>query len=136
LAATYRHDAGLPELIDSCRELRQESTDAEAALWRRLRGRQLAGAKFRRQHQVGRFIVDFFCAEAHLAVEADGGHHYAEQQAAHDAERTAALAEVGVRVLRFSNRDVLQGTDSVLEAIAQALKEPSPQPSPEGRGSR
>jgi very-short-patch-repair endonuclease len=103
LLNTYRHDAGVPELIDLGRDLRRSSTEAEARLWSRLRARQLAGAKFRRQHQMGRFVLDFYCPNARLAVEVDGGHHYEEAQAAYDAERTEVLKALGIRVLRFSN---------------------------------
>lgn len=119
--AGYRGDrrgvtwSGLP------RKLRYDSADAERLLWRHLRDRQLAGAKFRRQHQFGPYILDFFCAEHNLAVEADGGRHYSEDGEAQDAGRTRYLAAHGTRVLRFSNLQILQETDAVLEAIQRAL---------------
>ena len=113
------------------RRLRRRATDAERRLWRALRNRRMAGAKFRRQHPVGRYIVDFVCLEHRLAIEVDGGQHIL--QAEHDEKRTAFLASQGFRVLRFWNHDVLLRTDEVLEAIYRALMEetaPSPQPSP------
>ncbi|MSQ30743.1 MAG: endonuclease domain-containing protein [Dehalococcoidia bacterium] len=101
--------------------LRRTETDAERALWALLRSRSLDGHKFRRQHSGGPYILDFTCAEAHLAVEVDGSQHYTADGLASDAARTAYLEAAGVRVLRFSNRDVLTNAAGVLEAILQAL---------------
>ena len=124
------------------RRLRRDSTFPERLLWSRLRGRRLAGLKFRRQHPVGRFIVDFYCDEHRLAVELDGQSH--NDRAAHDAARSAWLEQQGVRVLRFHNDDVLEDVEPVLAAIAKAAgidvfdpetQPPSPQPSPKGKGS-
>ena len=111
-------------------QLRHRSTEAELRLWRALRSRQIAGAKFRRQHSVPPFIVDFVCLEKKLVIEVDGGQHL--QQAERDGKRTAFLESHGFRVLRFWNHDVLQQTKVVLEVICLALTEtnPSPQPSP------
>ena len=101
------------------RRLRRDQTDAEQKLWGRLRDRQLCGAKFRRQHPIGVFIVDFCCPQRKLVVELDGGQH-AEPLAA-DQERSRFLEGQGYRVLRFWNHDVLTHTDAVLERIAEAL---------------
>src|SRR5262249_48306064 len=87
------------------RALRGEPTDAEALLWRRLRGRQLNGAKFRRQHPIGPYFADLCCVEARLVIELDGGQH--AEQTAEDAGRTAYLGAQGFRVVRFWNDDVL-----------------------------
>jgi len=84
------------------------------------------GVKFRRQHPVEGYIVDFYCLEARLVVELDGGGHVEESQARYDAERTLALERAGIRVLRFWNPDVLQNVGGVLEMILAALKPPSP----------
>ena len=101
-------------------ELRKEMTPAERRLWQALRGNALDGAYFRRQHAVGTFILDFYCAKSRLAVEVDGGQHL--EQAAYDAERTRWLEEErGIRVIRFTNEDVLQSLDAVLETIRDAL---------------
>ena len=113
--------------------LRQRMTDAERLLWRHLRNRELGGWKFRRQYQVGPFIVDFICVEKNVVIEVDGGQH-AENEVL-DLQRSAYLNKMGYRVLRFWNNDVLQETEAVLTAIFAILanckqNSPSPQPSP------
>ena len=110
------------------RNLRKHSTDAEHLLWQRLRNRQIDGFKFRRQEILGRYIVDFLCAECRLIIEADGGQHMTNE--AYDAQRTRYLELSGYRVLRFWNHDILNETDAVLEQIYMHLKQPSPRPSP------
>jgi very-short-patch-repair endonuclease len=143
----YRGGLSRTELLDRCRELRRSETDAERFLWMLLRSRQIAGAKFRRQHQFGPFILDFFCVEHQLAIEVDGGQHFSDDGLAYDASRTAWLQRAGVQVLRFDNRQVLVETEGVIETILQELgmdevpspqpsPTPSPRPSPRGRGSR
>ncbi len=113
---------------DRARNLRQRSTDAEHLLWRHLRDRQLAGLKFRRQHPLGNFVVDFVCLEHRLIVEVDGGQHATQQQA--DANREAFLMRLGYRVLRFWNNEVLGNTEGVLETIVRtALSSDPPSPS-------
>ena len=125
-AAHYRGGAQTVSLLQHARRLRRDSTDAERVLWNLLRSRQMLGAKFRRQHQFGPYILDFFCPEERLAVEADGGQHWSKERAAVDAERTRHLERHGVRVLRFTNREILLETEAVRQAIAQALTLPSP----------
>ncbi len=132
-----------PDLVARARELRNNQTDAEGLLWGFLRDRQVGNAKFRRQHPFDlghgqRYILDFFCQEAKLAVELDGSQH---ADAVHyDNERTRALAVAGIRVLRFWNNELLQETVAVLETILAALEVKSatpaltPNPSPAGRG--
>ena len=135
--------ARLPsDLLAFARELRQNETDAERLLWRLLRNRSLAGAKFRRQHPFPPYVLDFYCHELKLAIELDGGQHNLPEGRLHDKVRTAKLAEHGIRVLRFWNHEVLRDTESVLEAIYQAIVErreelrPSPPaPLPAGEGS-
>ena len=101
------------------RELRHNMTDAERALWRALRSRQLEGFRFRRQVPLDRYIADFACLRAKLVVELDGGQH-AEQQA-YDTARSTALQSLGYRVLRYWNHDVLQRLDEVVADIHRAL---------------
>jgi very-short-patch-repair endonuclease len=106
------------------RALRKNLTEAEQRLWRKLKQRQLAGVKFRRQQPIGRFIVDFVCFEKSIIVEVDGGQH--GEQVSYDAERTRWLEAQGYRVLRFWNNEVLGQTEAVLEAILAALSDPPP----------
>ena len=124
--------AQLPEdLKKYAREMRTSATDAEALMWSLVRGRRLLGLKFRRQHAVGRYILDFYCDELQLAVELDGGQH--QDHANYDAERTERLEKQGIRVLRFWNNDVMTQTEVVMTDLfnkIQALQPPSPQPSP------
>jgi lysyl-tRNA synthetase class 2 len=120
------------------RNLRRSQTNPERKLWSLLRDRRLAGFKFRRQHPVGSFIVDFCCTEARVIVELDGGHHSLTHDS--DTARSGYLAGQGYRVLRFWNNEVLGNTSGVLERIVEALKRdrlrPSPCPLPRGeRGS-
>jgi len=104
-------------------------TDAERRLWATLRGRRLQGYKFRRQHPLGPFVLDFVCIEHRLVIEADGGQH-ADNKA--DQRRTAWLENHGWRVIRFWNNEILSNTDGVAETILRAL---SPEdPWLEGRG--
>ncbi len=112
---------------DFARRLRGDLTDAERLLWRRLRGRELLGWKFRRQHPVGRYIVDFVCVEAGVVVELDGGQH---ADSPRDATRTRFLEATGLLVLRFWNNDVLTQTDAVLAVILAAVRSRCPHPSP------
>ncbi|WP_404600978.1 endonuclease domain-containing protein [Dyella lipolytica] len=109
-------------------------TDAEHLLWRYLRNRQLLGWKFRRQHEIDRYIIDFVCTEAGLIVELDGGQH-AERMAS-DADRTRRLEAMGYRVLRFWNNDVLTNSEAVLEVILEAVASAAPHPSPLPKGER
>ena len=115
------------------RTLRKESTDAERWLWQRLRHRELLGWKFRRQHPIGRYIVDFVCIEKRIIIELDGSQH-AENQIT-DSARSEYLKEKGYQVLRFWNNDVLVRGEAVLNAILSCLNEnaPSPRPSPPKR---
>ncbi|MGZ3525693.1 MAG: endonuclease domain-containing protein [Thermodesulfobacteriota bacterium] len=121
------------------RILRKESTDAERWLWQRLRNRDLLGWKFRRQHPIGYYIVDFVCIEKRIIIELDGSQHAEKQMA--DSARSEYLKEKGYQVLRFWNNDVLVRGEAVLSKILSYLNEetPSPRPSPprkarEGRG--
>jgi very-short-patch-repair endonuclease len=119
---------------DLARRLRRQGTEAERLLWNRLRGRQLAGFKFRRQHALWPYVVDFLCLEPKLVIEIDGGQH--AEQAHQDARRTKYLQALGYRVIRFWNNEVLRDPEAVVGSIRAALIEiPSPPPSPGGRGS-
>ncbi len=117
------------------RLLRRDGTGAERILWRALRDRQLEQAKFRRQHEIAGFVVDFACPAYGLIIEVDGGQH--ARNAARDAARTARLQDAGYRVIRFWNNDVLGNLEGVLDTILAALQTPPhPDPLPRFTGAR
>jgi very-short-patch-repair endonuclease len=123
-----RNSRVFPAVRDRARELRHPQTAAEATLWRALRARSL-GYKFRRQHPIDRFIVDFYCAHARLCIEIDGGSHFEPEQQAHDAARTEYLEGQGYQVLRFTNDEVRYNPDAVASAIIRTIEQrltPSP----------
>jgi very-short-patch-repair endonuclease len=108
--------------LRNARGLRRLLTPAEQTLWRRLRRRQL-GARFRRQHPLGRYVADFYCPAARLIIEVDGDVHAGPDQAGRDAERTSWLEARGYRILRFMNSDILRNTEEVLREILRAVGE-------------
>jgi very-short-patch-repair endonuclease len=103
------------------RRLRRDSTDAERRLWSRLRDRRLGGLKFRRQFPVDRYVMDFYCNEARLGIELDGGQHFTDQGLARDRERSRVLGAAGIRVVRFTDSEVLNQIDDVLAAILRVI---------------
>ena len=103
---------------DQRRTLRANLTSAEATLWSALKSSQLYNRKFRRQHSIGEFILDFYCPEEKLAIELDGAGHFTVSGNLYDAARTAYLTSIGVRVLRFENKVIWSDLDSVLHTIA------------------
>ena len=109
-------------------ELRKNLTPAEATLWKYLKDSQLDGHKFRRQHGIGPYIVDFFCAKSRLAVELDGARHKTEMGSECDAQRTEFFKRFNVRVIRFENRIVFENLEAVLETIRQSLNAASVEP--------
>jgi very-short-patch-repair endonuclease len=109
-----------PLVRQRAKELRWPQTPAEAALWERLQNKQLYGLKFRRQHPLHHFILDFYCHAHHLVIEVDGGIH--QQQQDYDAARTEWLTQRGFKVIRFSNEEVLHDLETVLQKIAKACK--------------
>ena len=118
----YRGGFQFAGLLKLARELRRKETHAEALLWQLLRNRQLMGYKFRRQHQFGDYISDFYCREAQLVIECDGAVHELSEQWHHDQARDAYLVAQGLRVLRFANDQILDHTGGVLMEIASYLK--------------
>ena len=104
-------------LRNRAREMRRKMTPAELKLWSRIRGDQLGGLRFRRQHPVGPFITDFFCPEKRLVGEVDGDTHFEPGAEQEDRKRTAYLAELGLHELRFTNVDVLTNVDGVVAEI-------------------
>ncbi len=103
---------------DRRQELRNNLPPAEKKLWQHLKGKQL-GEKFRRQHGIGVYIVDFYCARLKLVIEIDGDTHFAHEDVERDNRRTRQLLKSGIQVLRFSNTDVYESIEDVLEIIKQ-----------------
>ena len=114
--------ANRAELKPLRQDLRNHATQAERALWQALKGRRLAGRKFRRQHSIGRYILDFYCPRERLAIEIDGQVHDDPARGEYDSVRQRELEELGIRVLRFSNDDVLRTCDLVVEAVGAAVR--------------
>jgi very-short-patch-repair endonuclease len=103
------------------RQLRNSLTTAEAVLWKCLQRRRVEGRKFRRQVSIGRYIVDFYCAECGLVVELDGERHFSETMIEYETERTKFLEAQGLRLIRFENRAVFENIEQVLQTIRQNL---------------
>ena len=113
-------------LIGQARQLRRDSTEAERKLWSKLNSLQLGGVKFRRQHPIGPYIVDFVSLDSKLVIEIDGGQHNYSSVEKRDELRTEWLTKEGYQVLRFWNNDVLNNTEGVVESIKAALAIHSP----------
>ena len=129
-----------PIILQHAREMRHPQTPAEATVWRYLRNRN-QGFKFRRQHAIVRFIIDFYCAELKLCIEIDGDTHVEIDQQEYDTARTEYLELLGRKVIRFTNEDVRYNIQGVVHAIREICNElhgkkssnmtrPSPLPSP------
>ena len=113
-----------PLLKSRRQELRNNATPAEKLLWGVLQHSNLEGYKFRRQHSVGSYIVDFYCPSARLAVELDGDSHFTDESIEHDRQRTAYLNALNIRVIRFTNADVFDNLHEVCEKILENLAAP------------
>jgi type I restriction enzyme R subunit len=124
-ARQYRGGYQLSGLKERARELRKKQTSAEALLWGLIRHRQVFGVKFRRQHQFGDYIADFYCHEARLVIECDGSVHDPNEQWNHDQSRDAYMIQQGLRVLRFTNEQILNDTENVLAKIVKFLPSPA-----------
>jgi very-short-patch-repair endonuclease len=107
---------------ERARELRKAMSDGERKLWAALRAKRVDGARFRRQHPIGRYVVDFVCLERRLIVEVDGGQHTEDEQVAHDARRDGWLESEGYRVMRVASTDVYGNLGGVLDTIWAALQ--------------
>ena len=112
-----------PKLLEFARNMRHSSTDAESLMWQILRARRFMDLKFRRQHVIQPYIVDFYCHEIGLVIELDGSQHGTDDAVEYDAERTKFLEALGLMVVRYWNHDVLGRTDVVLEDLWQRCTE-------------
>ena len=116
---SYTDPSLWPRLKERAKEFRSKPTEAESILWERIKGKKLKGSKFRRQHPIKRFIVDFCCSTANLVVELDGEIHRGKE--AEDAAREEVIEALGYKVIRFSNSQVTDDIESVLEEIQRNL---------------
>ncbi len=132
MASENLHQGAKGEVFNFARILRKEQTSAEDLLWNRLRGQKLDGYKFRRQHPIKNWIADFYCHEAKLVIEVDGRIHLEKQQKQSDEGRTYELEGLGLKVIRFTNEEVIGNVNNVLKEIKNHL---IPFPSPEGEGN-
>ena len=112
-----------------CR-LRSKMTPAENRLWLRLRARQFHSLKFRRQHGIGPYIVDFYCSEKAVVIEVDGDVHGVADRMVQDQEREKALRSLGLRIIRYTNDDIMNNVEGVLEDLSQRLLSGSTSPHP------
>lgn len=103
-----------PQLLEFAKTMRSNATDAENLIWQLLRAKRFMNLKFRRQHAIASYIVDFYCHELGLVIELDGGQHGTNDGKEYDAERTKFLEALGLKVVRYWNHDVLGRTDVVL----------------------
>jgi very-short-patch-repair endonuclease len=111
-----------PEMLRIAGDLRKSMTPAEKVLWERLRNRQVKGYRFRRQHPIKDFIVDFFCYDAMLVIEVDGSVHDEIRQSERDEQRTLILKRLGIKEVRITNQEVINNTDQVIKIIEGELK--------------
>ena len=105
------------------RDLRNNMTDAEQILWSRIRRKQILGLQFYRQKPLLNFIVDFYCAAINLVIECDGHQHFTDEGLDADRVRDEALVQLGLKVLRFDNRQILMETDAVVEVIINTIRD-------------
>ncbi len=110
------------ELKDQRKDLRSNATPAESLLWKGLQNSQLEGRKFRRQHSIGPYILDFYCPAEKLCVEVDGQMHFGSSGVLYDGERTQYLNNLGIQVIRFENKIVFQNPEGVLEEIKRHFR--------------
>jgi 5-methyltetrahydrofolate--homocysteine methyltransferase len=120
---TNFHQDAPPRVFGFAKQNRHNPTEAEAILWDAIKGKQLGGHKFRRQHPMGMYILDFYCPAKKLAIELDGGYHDDPNQKLADENRTSELNRVGVREIRFKNEDLTNDYWGVVEGILAALEE-------------
>ena len=117
--------------IERARSLRKKPTWAEKLMWSWLRDRRFSACKFRRGHPVGIYFLDFYCREANLSIELDGGGHGYPGQQAHDAERTRFLASLGIKELRFWNSRLRREKEEIRDTIFRELQARAPHPLPD-----
>lgn len=119
------HDGASPKVFENAAKLRESMTDEEKLLWEYLKTRPM-GFKFRRQHPIAGYVLDFYCHKLRLSIEIDGGYHLKIEQKKKDEERTNYLKQVGVSELRYTNKQVMKDFENVVQSIVEELCEASP----------
>jgi very-short-patch-repair endonuclease len=114
------HDKANPIIFKNAAQLRSNMTEPEKLLWEKLRLKPL-GFKFRRQHPISTYILDFYCHKLKLSIEIDGGYHLTKEQKAKDMERTKVINDLGIKEIRFTNNDVTQTIENVMSKIHSEL---------------
>jgi len=109
------------EIMKRASRLRKDQTSAEKIIWQRLRRRQIGGLRFRRQHPINSFIADFYCHEAKIVIEIDGGIHDDQEQKQKDIARQEIITDFGIKVLRFKNEEIFNDIDSVIKTIQYSI---------------
>ena len=110
-----------PNLKNNARELRKSMTDSERALWSRLRGKQLQGVQFYRQKPIGDYIVDFYAPRPKIVIEVDGSQHLEQNHSERDKARDEYLTSLGLKVIRFNSREVLEEAEAVVESVYRVI---------------
>jgi imidazole glycerol-phosphate synthase subunit HisF len=110
------------QIHEMAKKLRHRETEAEAILWKQLKGGK-SKFKFRRQHPIDKFIADFYCHQAQLVIEIDGGYHNKEDISIHDADRTSVLEQDGLFVLRYTNEEVINKIEVVVNKIFEVAQD-------------
>ena len=111
------------EIIEKARFLRNNLTLAEKRLWEKINNEKIQGLKFRRQHPLKSYIIDFYCVKLKLAIEVDGSNHFKKRQSEYDRERTYELNELGITEIRFNNEEVFKNIDAVINKIEVVVHE-------------
>ena len=111
-----------PKIFSNAKDLRERATKAEEIMWLELRNNKLEGYKFRRQHPLNIYIADFYCHKLKLVIEIDGGYHQTYEQKELDAERTSAIEFQGLKVIRFTNEEVILNVSSIINKIKEFIK--------------
>lgn len=124
------------EVKEKRQDLRNEMTPAEVLAWARLRRKQVMGYRFRRQYSVGPYILDFYCPSLKLAVEIDGDSHLGEEAQAYDRERQSSIEALGIQFLRFTNGEVFENMEGVMETVRETVTGLRPPAVPLGKGDR
>ncbi len=111
-----------PNIFANAKSLRENMTETEKLLWQYLRNKQIEGLRFKSQHPIGRYIADFYCHKAKLVIEVDGGYHNKSEQKEYDENRNSIMESYGIKVIRFTNDEIINKINWVIEFIKTQTK--------------